>query len=129
MWKSRRDFQGVWEGWKAGIMAFHAFHTLSFPWPALGAVTCVNQERRLTQPSHPQGEVCQDEVSQSELELFSNPGRSIRLRFRIASRRTTILFAHTKQQHCPNQRHQCNHPEDRCVGDSIDQIARQEREE
>ena len=34
MWESRRDFQGVWEGWEAGIMAFHAFHTLSFPWPA-----------------------------------------------------------------------------------------------
>jgi hypothetical protein len=33
MWESRRDFQGVWEGWEAGIMAFHAFHTLSFPWP------------------------------------------------------------------------------------------------
>jgi hypothetical protein len=27
----------VWEGWKAGFMAFHAFHTLSFPWHALGA--------------------------------------------------------------------------------------------
>lgn len=24
----------MWEGWEAGIMAFHAFHTLSFPWPA-----------------------------------------------------------------------------------------------
>ena len=34
MWESRRDFQRVWEGWKAGFMAFHAFHTLSFPWPA-----------------------------------------------------------------------------------------------
>ena len=33
MWESRRDFQRVWEGWKAGFMAFHAFHTLSFPWP------------------------------------------------------------------------------------------------
>jgi hypothetical protein len=21
----------VWEGWEAGFMAFHAFHTLSFP--------------------------------------------------------------------------------------------------
>jgi hypothetical protein len=31
MWESRRDFQRVWE---AGFMAFHAFHTLSFPWPA-----------------------------------------------------------------------------------------------
>ena len=26
MWESRRDFQEVWEGWKAGILAFHAFH-------------------------------------------------------------------------------------------------------
>jgi hypothetical protein len=34
MWESRRDFQRVWEGWEAGVMAFHAFHTLSFPWPA-----------------------------------------------------------------------------------------------
>jgi hypothetical protein len=37
MWESRRDFQRVWEGWEAGFMAFHAFHTLSFPWPAFGA--------------------------------------------------------------------------------------------
>jgi len=35
MWESRRDFQGVWEGWKAGVLAFHAFHTLSFSWPVL----------------------------------------------------------------------------------------------
>ena len=34
MWESRRDFQRVWEGWEAGFMAFHAFHTLSFPWAA-----------------------------------------------------------------------------------------------
>jgi hypothetical protein len=26
-----------WEGWGAGFMAFHAFHTLSFPWPAFRA--------------------------------------------------------------------------------------------
>jgi hypothetical protein len=32
MWESRRDFQGVWEGWKASFMAFHAFHTPAFPW-------------------------------------------------------------------------------------------------
>jgi hypothetical protein len=37
MWQSRRDFQRVWEGWEAGLMAFHAFHTLSFPWPAFQA--------------------------------------------------------------------------------------------
>jgi hypothetical protein len=30
MWESRRDFQRVWEGWEAGIMAFHALHTMSF---------------------------------------------------------------------------------------------------
>jgi hypothetical protein len=34
MWESRRDFQRVWEGWEAGFLAFHAFHTLSFPWSA-----------------------------------------------------------------------------------------------
>jgi hypothetical protein len=34
MWESQRDFQRVWEGWEAGFMAFHAFHTLSFPWSA-----------------------------------------------------------------------------------------------
>ncbi len=34
MWESRRDFQRVWEGWEAGFLAFHAFLTLSFPWPA-----------------------------------------------------------------------------------------------
>jgi hypothetical protein len=34
MWESRRDFQRVWEGWEAGFLAFHTFHTLSFPWPA-----------------------------------------------------------------------------------------------
>src|SRR5882757_1206298 len=34
MWESRRDFQRVWKGWEAGFMAFRAFHTLSFPWPA-----------------------------------------------------------------------------------------------
>ena len=38
MWESRRDFQRVWKGWEAGFMAFHAFHTLSFPWPALDPV-------------------------------------------------------------------------------------------
>lgn len=31
MSESRRDFQEEWEGWKAGILAFHAFHSLSFP--------------------------------------------------------------------------------------------------
>jgi len=35
MWESRKDFQRVWEGWEAGFMAFHAFHTLAFPWPVL----------------------------------------------------------------------------------------------
>jgi hypothetical protein len=33
-WESRRDSQRAWEGWEAGIMALHAFHTLSFPWSA-----------------------------------------------------------------------------------------------
>jgi hypothetical protein len=43
MWESGRDFQRVWEGWKAGIMAFHAFHTLSFPWPVFRAASVCNQ--------------------------------------------------------------------------------------
>jgi hypothetical protein len=42
MWESRRDFQRVWEGWKAGIMAFHPFHTLSFPWPVFRPATWIN---------------------------------------------------------------------------------------
>ena len=36
MWESRRDSQRVWKGWEAGFLAFHAFHTLSFPWAAFG---------------------------------------------------------------------------------------------
>jgi hypothetical protein len=31
MWESRRDFQEEWDGWEAGFMAFHAFHSSSFP--------------------------------------------------------------------------------------------------
>jgi len=31
------DLPIFWEGWEAGFMAFHAFHTLSFPWPAFRA--------------------------------------------------------------------------------------------
>jgi hypothetical protein len=42
MWESQRDFQRMWEGWKAGFLAFHTFHILSFPWPAL---ECVFKER------------------------------------------------------------------------------------
>ena len=35
MWESRRDFQRVWEGWEAGILAFQLsmlchFHGLFF---------------------------------------------------------------------------------------------------
>jgi hypothetical protein len=40
MWEFRREFQRVWEGWEAGFMAFHAFHTLSFPWPAFSPGRC-----------------------------------------------------------------------------------------
>jgi hypothetical protein len=31
MWESRRDLQEEWEGWKAGLLAFHAFHSSAFP--------------------------------------------------------------------------------------------------
>jgi len=37
MWESQGDFQRVWEGWKAGFLAFHAFHTLPFPRPVFCA--------------------------------------------------------------------------------------------
>ena len=47
VWESQRDFQRVWEGWKAGFLAFHAFHTLSFPWPALETVPVHSSLRRL----------------------------------------------------------------------------------
>jgi hypothetical protein len=45
MWESRRDFQGVWEGWKAGFLAFHAFHTPAFPWLAFAML--IANDRRL----------------------------------------------------------------------------------
>jgi hypothetical protein len=45
MWESRRDFQRVWEGWEAGIMAFH---TLSFPWPAFRSAMLDKPLRHLT---------------------------------------------------------------------------------
>jgi hypothetical protein len=45
MWESRRDFQRVWEGSEAGIMAFH---TLSFPWPAFRSAMLDKPLRRLT---------------------------------------------------------------------------------
>jgi len=38
MWESRRDFQRAWKGWEAGLMAFQAFRTLSFPRPAFERV-------------------------------------------------------------------------------------------
>jgi hypothetical protein len=40
--ESRRDIQRVWEEWEAGFMAFHAFHTLSFPWPAFRCKRWIN---------------------------------------------------------------------------------------
>jgi hypothetical protein len=41
-----KGFSKEREGWKAGFLAFHAFHTLSFPWPAL--------ETRVAQSQSPQ---------------------------------------------------------------------------
>ncbi len=49
MWESRRDFQRVWEEWEAGFLAFHAFHTLSFPWPAFRRATLGLQLHRPAQ--------------------------------------------------------------------------------
>ena len=59
MWESQRDFQRVWEGWEAGFMAFHAFHTLSFPWPDFRLAT-------LNKPATPPGSMrrmCHENLS------------------------------------------------------------------
>ena len=56
MWESRRDFQRVWEGWEAGFMAFHAFHTLSFPWPAFNAA--IPDRRTYCRPQYTLGINC-----------------------------------------------------------------------
>jgi hypothetical protein len=36
----------VWEGWKAGFMAFHAFHTPAFPWLFFGAARDLQLQSR-----------------------------------------------------------------------------------
>jgi len=58
MWESRRDFQRVWEAWEAGSMAFHASHTLSFPWSVFlhmqfkgeERIASVSQRNRMVRP-------------------------------------------------------------------------------
>ena len=52
MWESRRDFQREWEGWEAGSLAFHAFHSLSFPRPDARFQRGSSQHRL---PPEPQG--------------------------------------------------------------------------
>src|ERR1700728_4709517 len=37
---------GMWEGWKAGFLAFHAFQTLSFSLPAFGNACRKSQSLR-----------------------------------------------------------------------------------
>jgi hypothetical protein len=68
MWESRRDFQRVWEGWEAGFMAFHAFHTLPFPWPVCPA-TQINQLRHLAQYTAPATTAYRDRLSMSVLAI------------------------------------------------------------
>jgi hypothetical protein len=58
MWESRRDFQRVWEGWKAGIMAFPAFHTLSFPWPVFRPAMLDKPQRHSAQCAAPARKAC-----------------------------------------------------------------------
>ena len=47
VWESRRDFQREWEGWEAGFMAFHPFHSLSLPWPAFRVAVSSNAARSM----------------------------------------------------------------------------------
>ena len=62
MWESRRDFQRVWEGWEAGFMAFHAFHTLSFPWPAFRRQRWIQLSHQGNAPNPPR-DACRDRLS------------------------------------------------------------------
>ena len=72
MWESRRDFQRVWEGWEAGFMAFHAFHTLSFPWPAFSRGKCWISRYSATQSNVPHfaRNVRRDRLSMSALAIY-----------------------------------------------------------
>ena len=73
MWESRRDFQRVWEGWKAGFMAFHAFHTLSFPWPAFTAIDSFSKRKSAI--------LCPRRTARSETSPMSKTGieKSVKL--------------------------------------------------
>jgi hypothetical protein len=73
MWESRRDFQRVWEGWEAGFMAFHAFHTLSFPWPPCRKANAENTD--MPPPSamcrtRQEMLICTDRLSLSALAIW-----------------------------------------------------------
>ena len=72
MWEFRRDFQRVWEGWEAGFMAFHAFHTLSFPWPAFSRGKCWISRYSATQGNVPHlaRNVRRDRLSMSALAIY-----------------------------------------------------------
>jgi hypothetical protein len=55
----------MWEGWKAGIMAFHAFHTLSFPWPVFARRPRCTKLRHLIQFAAPATNAYRDRLSMS----------------------------------------------------------------
>ena len=72
MWEFRRDFQRVWEGWEAGFMAFHAFHTLSFPWPAFSPGRCsILQLHRPMSPTRDFATVIWPHLEQPAYPLFT----------------------------------------------------------
>ena len=70
MWESRRDFQRVWEGWEAGFMAFHAFHTLSFPWPAFRLAMLDKSARHPAQCAAPPRDALSYRLSMSALAIL-----------------------------------------------------------
>ena len=72
MWESRRDFQGVWEGWEAGLMAFHAFHTLSFPWSAFRPQFWINRCATQRYAPHPPRNACRYRLSMSALAIYQS---------------------------------------------------------
>jgi hypothetical protein len=72
VWESRRDFQGSWEGWKAGFMAFHAFYNPAFPGLIFGEnAFCAivgHREGNNSIEKHQAGEGIQDLMSADSLK-------------------------------------------------------------
>jgi hypothetical protein len=83
----------MWEGWEAGIMAFNAFHTLSFPWPAFRSAM-LDKPYAATQRNapHPPQDTYRDRLSMSPLAMCRRPSLQSLLRrwYRMGSHRKAL---------------------------------------